>query len=100
VLRQLREKRAHALAVGDILDGVLILLAGAVLITPGLLTDLFGFFCLVPAGRRLIKRFIESRFQSAVQRGDIFMSMGGDGLDNRGKEPMRDVTPRNSRNDD
>ena len=50
VLRQLRARPAHAIAVGDILDGVIILLAGAVLITPGLLTDLFGFFCLVPPG--------------------------------------------------
>lgn len=65
VIRQFRERQAADIGLGDILDGVIILLAGAVLITPGILTDAFGFFCLVPAGRRLIKRFIKRRFEPA-----------------------------------
>jgi len=51
----------------DIIDGLLILLAGAVLLTPGLLTDTVGFLLLVPPvravvrgeiGRRLERRFL------------------------------------------
>ncbi len=41
-----------------LLDGLLIVVAGAVLLTPGLITDAAGFFLLVPAGRRLIRGFI------------------------------------------
>jgi len=41
-----------------VLDGILILLAGAVLITPGLLTDVAGFLLLVPFCRRRIRRFM------------------------------------------
>lgn len=37
-------------------DGVLILLAGVVLITPGVLTDICGFALLIPPMRRWIKR--------------------------------------------
>ena len=47
-----------------IVDGVLILVAGAVLITPGVLTDLFGFLLLVPACRRLLKRSLKRRFDT------------------------------------
>ena len=52
---------------GDaMLDAFLILIAGFLLITPGVLTDGLGFFLLVPAGRRRVKkavrRHLERRF--------------------------------------
>ncbi|MBW2391178.1 MAG: FxsA family protein [Deltaproteobacteria bacterium] len=31
-----------------LVDGIMILLASALLITPGILTDAFGFLCLIP----------------------------------------------------
>ncbi|MEM7260795.1 MAG: FxsA family protein [Planctomycetota bacterium] len=39
----------------ELSDGVLILLAGAVLVTPGILTDVAGFALLIPPTRKLIK---------------------------------------------
>lgn len=42
----------------ELLDGLLILIAGAVLLTPGLITDGFGFFLLSPPGRKVIRRAI------------------------------------------
>lgn len=47
-----------------LIDGLLILIAGAVLLTPGLLTDAFGFFLLVPPGRALVRKALASRFQN------------------------------------
>ena len=45
-----------------IIEGIILLLAGALLLTPGFLTDAMGFCCLVPPLRRaVIVRFIESR---------------------------------------
>ena len=45
-----------------IIEGAFLLIAGALLLTPGFLTDAIGFGCLVPPLRRaLIVRFIEAR---------------------------------------
>jgi UPF0716 protein FxsA len=66
VLRRIRaDMQAGRMPGPAIVDGVLILLAGAVLITPGVLTDVVGFLCLVPATRAAIRaslwRAIERR---------------------------------------
>ena len=79
------------------MDGVLILIAGAVLITPGILTDLFGFLCLVPACRRRLKRYVTSRLQRSVREGTVNVTGASGGM--RGQAPrapmekMKNVTP-------
>jgi UPF0716 protein FxsA len=62
-----------------IVDGVIILLAGLVLITPGLLTDVLGFLCLIPATRRVIRAQVWRILTRAVEQGraDIHVSYGG-----------------------
>jgi UPF0716 protein FxsA len=80
-----------------IVDGVLILVAGAVLITPGVLTDLFGFLLLVPACRRLLKRSLKRRFERAVRNGAVGVAVGFDGAGGSSQwPPMKNVTPRGS----
>tara|TARA_B100000945_G_scaffold286605_1_gene257621 strand:- start:350 stop:748 length:399 start_codon:yes stop_codon:yes gene_type:complete len=53
---------------GDLLDALLIVIAGIVLLTPGFLTDLLGFLLLIPTTRSCIKywlrRQIELRYMS------------------------------------
>ena len=49
-----------------LLDALLILLAGIVLLTPGFLTDLAGFFILVPTTRFHFKRWLRKRFDSFI----------------------------------
>ena len=64
-----------------IIEGIFLLVAGALLLTPGFLTDAIGFGCLVPPLRRaLILRFIERRVvrsqhgagTSTPRRGHVF----------------------------
>lgn len=50
----------------EIQDGLMIVFAGALLLTPGILTDAFGFTLLVPVGRDLIRRFVLPRMVGNV----------------------------------
>jgi UPF0716 protein FxsA len=65
-----REVRAGHLPGASLVDGLLILVAGAVLLTPGVLTDVCGFVLLVPASRRLVREALRRRFEVSIeQRG-------------------------------
>lgn len=48
-----------------LMDGLCILLGGALLLTPGLLTDVVGFSLLLPPSRR----WIQERMQRRIERG-------------------------------
>ena len=71
-----RTMDAGELPAVAIIEGIFLLLAGALLLTPGFLTDAIGFCCLVPPLRRaVIVRFIESRIvgthRAAARRGHV-----------------------------
>ncbi len=48
--------------VESVVDGACLLVAGAFLLTPGLLTDTVGFSLLVPGVRRTLARWLFSKF--------------------------------------
>lgn len=45
----------------EIQDGLMIVFAAALLLTPGLITDALGFALLIPPARELIRQFVLSR---------------------------------------
>ena len=55
----------------ELFDGVLILISGALLLTPGLLTDALGFFLLIPFGRLVVKRWLKEIIQKRIDRNEI-----------------------------
>lgn len=55
----------------ELIDALIILIAGLVLITPGLLTDTFGLFLLWPYTRNRFKRFLRKKFDELNARGEI-----------------------------
>lgn len=70
-LTRVREEMAAGrLPAEALLDGLLILIAGAVLLTPGLLTDLTGFVLLIPASRRAIRLRIAARMRRGLESED------------------------------
>ncbi len=79
----LSEGRAPA---NEILEGVALLIGGALLLTPGFFTDLIGFFCLLPFTRRPVATLIVNRFNfmSGPMSG---MNMGGFGPPPSGSSP-------------
>lgn len=48
----------------ELVDGVLVLVAGALLLTPGLLTDVTGFLLLIPP----VRRWLRERAMAAIGR--------------------------------
>lgn len=67
------QKVQQLLAVGEIpaiaiVEGAFILVAGALLLTPGFITDFIGFCCLFPALRQTLIRRMLFRFGSPDTR--------------------------------
>jgi UPF0716 protein FxsA len=78
VLRRLQSDiQTGGLPAEAIFDGVFVLVAAILLMTPGVLTDLMGLACLFPPTRRLIKRFIWSRIERALRNGQLFVDYSG-----------------------
>jgi UPF0716 protein FxsA len=50
----------------ELAHGAMILVAGALLLTPGFLTDAVGFALLVPTFREGLRRFLARRFNDGV----------------------------------
>ncbi len=70
VLARIRsDLAAGRMPTDSLIDGLLILVAGLVLITPGLLTDMTGFFLLVPTSRAWLRRRIAAAFRAQIQIG-------------------------------
>jgi len=47
---------------GEVLDGGVVILGGACLLTPGFITDLFGLLLLLPPTRAVVRRLLVRRF--------------------------------------
>lgn len=93
VLRRLQQETAAGrLPAGPLVDGVLILVAGALLVTPGILTDAFGFACLVPAFRTLLKRHLRGRYERAVREGRVQVRVATDPWGPRTEREVRDLS--------
>jgi len=94
------------LPADSMVDGVMILIAAALLMTPGVLTDTFGFMCLVPAFRKVVRAALWSRMEAAVRENRIHVNFQGGfpgqpGLDDRQERVVYDVDdPRGQRRDD
>jgi UPF0716 protein FxsA len=54
-----------------LIDGLLLLVAGALLVTPGLLTDVLGLTILFPVTRRPIREWVKRRLNLMMQRGEF-----------------------------
>jgi UPF0716 protein FxsA len=68
VLQRIRDDaRAGRMPADAIIDGVLILIAGILLVTPGVLSDLLGVALLIPPLRGLVKRGASAWFKRNIE---------------------------------
>lgn len=102
-LRRIQSVLAQgSLPTTELVDGALIVVAGALLLTPGFITDGVGFALLIPPSRALVRRALVARFRSRVRVVGVTGPPPGDPgdgvVDVDGREsgrgrPRRDPTP-------
>ena len=72
VQRQIRMDLQNGVIPTDsLIDGLFILIAGALLITPGMITDVFGFFLMVPGFRGWLKKKLKDHFKRKLESGQF-----------------------------
>jgi UPF0716 protein FxsA len=85
-LREIQQQVASGRSPSQsIIAGVLILVAGAFLLTPGIITDTAGFLLLIPQLRMALARFFQKRLISTVvsgMKGSVWVSSFSTGFPN------------------
>ncbi|MFV2038983.1 MAG: FxsA family protein [Acidimicrobiales bacterium] len=90
VLRKVQQEMGQGnVPTKQLVDGALILLAGALLLTPGFVTDSFGVLLLLPPTRAVLRNLLISRFTVRIQTASSFPAagFGGPVYDVGGTEP-------------
>ena len=82
VLFQFQKELAQGKLPGQaMLDGASVLIGGAFLLTPGVLTDFVGFSLLIPFTRRWIQRRVRAQLENQIKDGTVrVVTMGAGGL--------------------
>ncbi|MBU1626676.1 membrane protein FxsA [bacterium] len=76
VFNQIRTTLSEADIPGDeMLDGLLILVGGALLLTPGFLTDILGFTMIIPFTRRISREYLKRYFKNKILYRDIHIDV-------------------------
>ncbi|MBD3420203.1 MAG: membrane protein FxsA [Chitinivibrionales bacterium] len=73
-LRIQNETSQGRFPAGELIDGLLLLVAGVVLLTPGILTDALGLLLLFPSTRRAVKSWVTRRLQDMMRDGNVHIS--------------------------
>lgn len=74
ILSRMASDLSQGIIPGDsIIDGVLVLVAGVLLITPGVLTDIAGLLLLVPQVRVVVREWLKSRLRQWVSTGVVWV---------------------------
>ncbi len=72
-----RQLAAGSLPTKELVDGLLVALAGALMLTPGFLTDGIGLFLLLPPTRAIARTVLIARFRNRVTMGGAYGAAPG-----------------------
>ncbi|PID60084.1 MAG: hypothetical protein CSB44_11310 [Gammaproteobacteria bacterium] len=71
-LARARTKLDHGeMPADEVVEGMLLGVGGAMLLTPGFITDAFGFLCLIPPTRAWLARRVMERSSVVVMGGSV-----------------------------
>jgi len=62
----------HEVPAMEMMEGLILLLTGALLLTPGFFTDVVGFLCLIPMARQFLVKKLISKF-TVIQANSSYM---------------------------
>ncbi len=80
VLNQIQTRLNRGeLPAGELVDGLLILIAGALMLTPGFITDGVGLLLLFPPTRLVVRSLLVRRFAKKITVGGWSAEPGGHG---------------------
>lgn len=75
VMLRIRENLAQGfMPAEELLDGLLIFMAGMVLLAPGFLTDIAGLLILLPVTRGMFKRWLRKKFDEWRQNPNVHIT--------------------------
>ena len=82
ILRRAQGEMAEGRVPGrELVDGLLVLFAGALMLTPGFVTDAVGLLLLFPPVRAVIRHVTTRRLCRSVRDGRTRWQVGGSGAD-------------------
>ena len=84
------------LPAAEVADGGLVIFGGALLLTPGFATDLFGLLCVLPPSRALLRRLLIRQIARRLQVG-VLGGVPGSGWPGGGRPGGRGAGPSSSR---
>jgi UPF0716 protein FxsA len=74
VLSAIRNDLQEGRIPGDkLVSGLIIIVGGAFLLTPGLITDIAGFLLLLPPSHRAVQRWLIQKIKEGIETGRIRM---------------------------
>jgi len=53
----------------QIIEGALVLVSAVLLVTPGVITDIIGFLCVIPNTRKIIRDIFKKSFAEKIREG-------------------------------
>jgi UPF0716 protein FxsA len=71
LLKIQREISVGNIPAPQLMEGVMVLIAGALLVTPGLITDIAGFALLIPYVREKIRFWLRKKIEEKIRSGYI-----------------------------
>jgi len=83
--------QSHQLPAKELVDGGLIIFAGALMLTPGFLTDILGFLLLIPPTRAVVRRALMRVFGRRLGTGFTVFRVGRGAAQWMGGSRGRDV---------
>ena len=76
ILNQIKSTLSLGEIPGDeMIEGLLILVGGALLLTPGFLTDILGFALIIPLSRRIFRNYLKRVFKNRFTQQDIHIDL-------------------------